>query len=73
MDGIITTFSVVAASFGAGLSTSVIIILGLANLIGDGLSMSLGDYLSSKTLKEFSKQKQKEQIHSYDNGDSHEK
>ena len=57
MDGIITTFSVVAGSFGANLDTYVIIIMGLANLIGDGLSMSLGDYLSSKTVMEFSMEK----------------
>lgn len=49
MDGIITTYSVVSGSFGANLSIAVIVILGIANLIGDGLSMALGDYISTKT------------------------
>lgn len=34
---------------GASLATVVVIALGVANLIGDGLSMALGDYLSTKS------------------------
>ncbi len=37
VDGIVTTFAVVAGSAGGQLSTHVVIILGLANLIADGL------------------------------------
>lgn len=48
LDGIITTFSIIAASVGASLSMRVIITMGVANLIADGLSMGLGDYLSSR-------------------------
>ncbi len=48
VDGIITTFSVVAGTTGAGLSSGVVIILGIANLFADGISMGVGDYLSSK-------------------------
>ncbi|MFM7910894.1 MAG: VIT1/CCC1 transporter family protein, partial [Bacteroidota bacterium] len=33
IDGSVTTFAVVSASAGAGLSTAVVLILGLANLI----------------------------------------
>ena len=47
LDGIITTFSIIAASVGASLSMRVIITMGVANLIADGISMGLGDYLSS--------------------------
>lgn len=47
LDGIITTFSIIAASVGASLPIKSIIALGLANLVADGLSMGLGDYLSS--------------------------
>lgn len=46
MDGIVTTFAVVAGAAGAGLDSSVVIILGFANLIADGFSMSVGSYLS---------------------------
>jgi VIT1/CCC1 family predicted Fe2+/Mn2+ transporter len=49
IDGSITTFAVVAGAVGAGLNSSVIIILGFANLLADGFSMSIGAYLSSKS------------------------
>ena len=49
IDGSVTTFAVVAGSVGAGLDSSVIIILGFANLFADGFAMSIGAYLSSKT------------------------
>ncbi|WP_038032788.1 VIT1/CCC1 transporter family protein [Thermonema rossianum] len=52
IDGSITTFAVVAGAAGAHLDSSVVIILGLANLIADGFSMSVGAYLSAKTEKE---------------------
>ena len=39
----------VSGAVGAGLSTQIILILGFANLLADGLSMSIGAYLSSKS------------------------
>lgn len=47
LDGIITTFAIVAAVAGAGLDMKVIILMGFSNLLADALSMGLGDYLSS--------------------------
>ena len=47
IDGIVTTFAVVAGAAGADLSVNIIVILGLANLFADGLSMSIGSYLSA--------------------------
>jgi VIT1/CCC1 family predicted Fe2+/Mn2+ transporter len=49
IDGSVTTFAVVAGSVGAGLDSSVILILGFANLLADGFSMSVGAYLSAKS------------------------
>jgi hypothetical protein len=46
LDGIITTFSIVAAVAGASLSVEVVLLMGFANLIADGISMGLGDALS---------------------------
>ena len=46
LDGIITTFSIVAAVAGASLSPEIVIMMGFANLLSDGISMGLGDYLS---------------------------
>lgn len=48
IDGAVTTFAVVAGVVGAGLSTSVILILGFANLLADGLSMAVGKYSSDR-------------------------
>ena len=48
-DGIITTFAVVAGASGASLSSLVVLILGFANLLADGLAMALGNYLGTKS------------------------
>jgi VIT1/CCC1 family predicted Fe2+/Mn2+ transporter len=48
-DGIITTFAVVAAAAGAGVSSVIILILGVANLVADGFSMGASKYLSLKS------------------------
>ena len=48
VDGTVTTFAVVAGVAGAGLSGNVAVILGLANLLADGFSMAVGNYLSTK-------------------------
>ncbi len=53
LDGIITTFAVVAGVAGASLSSGIILILGLANLLADGFSMAVGDYLSTRALREY--------------------
>lgn len=52
IDGIVTTFAVVAGSAGADLTITIVLILGLANLFADGLSMSIGSYLSRKSEKD---------------------
>jgi VIT1/CCC1 family predicted Fe2+/Mn2+ transporter len=51
-DGIITTFAVVAGSTGADLAHSTIVILGLANLIADGISMGMGNFLSLRSERD---------------------
>ncbi len=56
VDGAVTTFAVVSGVEGAGLSSNVIIILGLANLLADGFSMAIGNYLGSKADIEQKKQ-----------------
>ncbi len=49
IDGIVTTFAVVAGAAGAHLSVQIVLILGMANLIADGLSMSVGAYLAKRS------------------------
>jgi VIT1/CCC1 family predicted Fe2+/Mn2+ transporter len=53
LDGIITTFAVVAGVAGAQLNVGIVLIMGFANLIADGISMAVGDYLSSKAENEY--------------------
>lgn len=52
IDGAVTTFAVVAGATGASFSLQVVIVLGFANLIADGFSMSVGSYLSTKSQQE---------------------
>lgn len=55
LDGIVTTFAVVAGSVGGELALKVILILGFSNLLADGFSMAVGDYLSTKSQNEYEK------------------
>src|SRR3989344_8026371 len=55
LDGIITTFAVVAGAAGASLGSGIVLILGFANLFADGISMAVGDYLSTKSEVEYGK------------------
>jgi len=53
IDGCVTTFAVVSGVVGAGLSPSVALVLGFANLIADGFSMAVSNYESIKTAGEY--------------------
>ena len=48
-DGIITTLAVVSGVVGAALSSSVILIMGFANLLADGVSMAASNVLSRRS------------------------
>lgn len=67
LDGIITTFAVVAGVQGAQLRVEVILILGFANLVADGLSMGVGDYLSEKAEMDFAKSERKREMWEFNN------
>jgi len=72
IDGIITTFAVVAGFTGATMAVdgnnpdvvipvTIVLIFGLANLFADGFSMGVGDFLSSRAEKKlFEKERAKE-------------
>lgn len=61
-DGIVTTFAVVAGTVGADLPHSIIVILGMANLLADGLSMATGAYLSGKSEMDQYERVRKEEL-----------
>ena len=49
IDGCVTTFAIVSGTIGAGLSGEIVIVLGFANLLADGFSMAVGNYLGTKS------------------------
>jgi len=65
-DGIITIFAVVAGVSGASLSSGVLLILGVATLFADALSMSVSDYLSSLADEERQHSLRRKYIKEYD-------
>jgi VIT1/CCC1 family predicted Fe2+/Mn2+ transporter len=64
VDGTVTTFAVVAGAVGAGFSSLVIVVLGVANLLADGLSMAVSNYLGTRVdREELENSKEAEQQH----------
>ena len=53
LDGIVTTFAVVSGVAGARLGAHVVLVMGLANLLADGVSMAVGAYLSQHSEQEY--------------------
>jgi VIT1/CCC1 family predicted Fe2+/Mn2+ transporter len=49
VDGAVTTFAIVAGAAGAGLSNGIVLVLGCANVLADGLSMAAGNYLRARS------------------------
>jgi DNA damage-binding protein 1 len=53
LDGILTSFAIVAGAAGGHLDPSVVLILGFSNIFADALSMGVGEFLSSKANNEW--------------------
>ena len=45
-DGLLTSYAIVAGVSGGALSSTAVLIVGIANLFADGLSMGVGNFLS---------------------------
>jgi vacuolar iron transporter family protein len=52
IDGCVTTFAIVAGSVGGGLSSAVVMVLGVANLLADGFSMAASNYLAARSERD---------------------
>lgn len=52
IDGTVTTFAIVAAAAGAGFAGGVALVFGLANVLADGFSMAVGNYLRAKSERQ---------------------
>jgi len=48
VDGAVTTFAIVGGVAGAGMPHVIIIVLGMANILADGFSMAVSNYLGTK-------------------------
>jgi VIT1/CCC1 family predicted Fe2+/Mn2+ transporter len=48
IDGAVTTFAVVSGVGGAGLDSRIVIVLGVANLVADGFSMAVSNFLGTR-------------------------
>lgn len=75
VDGIVTTFAVVAGSEGGKLPMVVILVLGLANLFADGFSMAASNFLGTLSRRqevERASQDESWQIDQYPEGERRE-
>ncbi|WP_162052544.1 VIT1/CCC1 transporter family protein [Pontibacter pamirensis] len=75
VDGAVTTFAVVSGVVGADLATHIIIIMGMANLVADGFSMAVSNFLgirSEKQLLEKARLEEKRHIEAYPEGEKEE-
>jgi VIT1/CCC1 family predicted Fe2+/Mn2+ transporter len=52
IDGTVTTFAVVAGVIGANLDTGIVLVLGVANLLADGFSMAVSNFLGTRAEQE---------------------
>ena len=67
IDGIITMFNIIAGIKGGGLKYYVILIVGVAALFSDAVSMGFSSFLSEKAHNIFLKEKGKKQENENDN------
>lgn len=63
LDGIITTFAIIAASAGAGFSFEKILLLGISKILADATSMGVGDFISERAELDYHRSEMKREQH----------
>lgn len=53
LDGILTSFAIVAGAAGGSMPIQVVLVLGFSNIFADALAMGVGEFLSSKAENEW--------------------
>jgi VIT1/CCC1 family predicted Fe2+/Mn2+ transporter len=66
IDGAVTTFAIVAGVVGAELSATIVLILGVANLVADGFSMAASNYSGTKAERDEYNQLRHHETHQID-------
>lgn len=75
VDGAVTTLAVVTGALGAELGAGIVLVLGFANLVGDGFSMAVGNALGVRAEREQVAQtraSERRQIHAVPEGEREE-
>lgn len=75
IDGVVTTFAIVAGVTAADLPPTVILIVAMASLLGDGFSMAAGCYSSTRTDEDNYKrlhEYEKQSVETYPEGEKEE-
>lgn len=67
IDGTVTTFAVVSSVAGAGLSSGIVIVMGLANLFADGFSMAAGNFTGTRAENQSVRKHRREEEEEVDN------
>jgi len=64
VDGVVTTFAIVAGAVGGGFPGIVVVVLGFANLLADGFSMAVSNFLKARSdLEEVENARKQEERH----------
>ena len=73
IDGVITTFAIITASYAADLNIKTVLILGLSNVLADGFSMGFGEYASSCSEMKHFRSEQKKELKEYEDNFNYER
>ncbi|MCK7597880.1 VIT1/CCC1 transporter family protein [Microbulbifer sp. CAU 1566] len=75
IDGCVTTFAIASGAFGAGFSPLVVLAMGMANLLADGISMAVSNYEAVNAQQRFAenaRRTEEEHIHLVPEGEREE-